>query len=43
LRGFCLLHVDALAAAVTFDCTGSLEKEQQSIPAIATDNRFKNE
>jgi hypothetical protein len=39
-----VLHFDALVVAVgSFDCTGTLENEQQSIPTIATDNRFKNE
>jgi hypothetical protein len=39
----CLLHFDVLVAVGSFDCTGRLENEQQSIPTFATDNRFKNE
>jgi hypothetical protein len=43
VRASCLLHVDALVAVGTFDCSGRLENEQQSIPTIAADNRFNNE
>jgi hypothetical protein len=39
----CLLHFDALVAVGSFDCTGRLENEQQSITTIATDNRHRQQ
>jgi hypothetical protein len=42
LRASCLLHfADVLVAVGSFDFTGRLENEQESIPANATDNRFR--
>jgi hypothetical protein len=43
VRASCLLHFDVLVAVGKFDCNGRVENEQESIPAIATDNHFKNE
>jgi hypothetical protein len=34
LRSSCFLHFDALVATGSFDCTGRMENEQESLPTI---------